>query len=244
MKTELFAIGDVHGQITLLKEMLTHWDESKQQLLFIGDLGDRGENPKACFILANELVKEKEAIWIKGNHEEMLLNFLENPEENYDVYKMNGGMKTLETFLHSGLADEYSPTEIAMLMTSHYPTLKESLKELPLYYEWGDYVFVHAGVDLSKKDWRKTAPKDFVWIREPFHSMKNNTGKKIVFGHTITPSLYGDNKTSNLWLKDNKIGIDGGAVYGGSLLGVVFSKTKMLQHYKLINNGYVWNGKS
>ncbi len=39
--------------------------------------------------------------------------------------------------------------------------------ERPLYYEWGKYLFVHAGVDLSKKDWRKTADHDFIWIREP-----------------------------------------------------------------------------
>ncbi len=243
MKTELFAIGDVHGQITLFNEMLTHWDEATQQLLLIGDLGDRGENPKACFVLANELVEDKGAIWIKGNHEEMLLNFLEHPEENYDLYKMNGGMRTLETFLHGGLEDEYSPTEMAMLIISRYPTLKKRLKELPLYFEWGDFIFVHAGIDLSKKDWKKTAPRDFVWIREPFHSMKNTTGKTIVFGHTITPSLYGDNKTTNLWIQDNKIGIDGGAVYGGALLGAVFNKTKMLQQYKLVNEGYVWDGK-
>ncbi|WP_410471122.1 signal peptidase II, partial [Enterococcus faecium] len=39
----------------------------------------------------------------------------------------------------------------------------------PLYYEWENYLFVHAGVDLTKKDWRKTSLRDFIWIREPFH---------------------------------------------------------------------------
>lgn len=243
MKKEIFAIGDVHGQINLFQEMLTHWNEATQQLLLIGDLGDRGENPKACFVLANELVEEKGAIWLKGNHEEMLLDFLEHPEDNYDLYLLNGGMQTLETFLHPGLNDEYSPTEIAMLMISHYPTLKERLKNLPLYFEWGDFVFVHAGVDLSKKDWKKTNPRDFVWIREPFHTMKNKTGKTIVFGHTLTPALYGDNKTTDLWIQDNKIGIDGGAVYGGALHGVVFDSEKLLQDYKLVNQGYVWDGR-
>ena len=241
MKTDLFAIGDIHGQITLFKEMLTHWNEATQQLLLIGDIGDRGENPKACFSLADELVREKGAIWIKGNHEEMLLSFLEKPEKNADLYFMNGGLKTLETLLHGGLEDEYSPTEMAMLVISRYPTLKQRLISLPLYYEWGNFVFVHAGVDLTKKDWKQTSSRDFVWIREPFHSMKNKTGKTIVFGHTITPSLHGDNQTSDLWIQDNKVGIDGGAVYGGSLLGVVFDKTVMLKHYKLVNKGYVWN---
>ena len=83
MKRELFAIGDVHGQISLFKELLSHWDEESQQLLLIGDLGDRGENPKDCFLLAKTLVEQKGAIYLKGNHEEMLLNFMNDPERNY-----------------------------------------------------------------------------------------------------------------------------------------------------------------
>ncbi|SEK60782.1 Calcineurin-like phosphoesterase [Carnobacterium iners] len=129
MKIELFAIGDIHGQISLFKEMLTHWNKATQQLLLIGDIGDRGENPKACFILADELVKEKEAIWIKGKHEETLLNFLEQPEKNVDLYARNGGLKILETFLRGGLADEYSPTEMAILIVSRYPCFKTKVKQ-------------------------------------------------------------------------------------------------------------------
>ncbi|MFZ2505328.1 MAG: metallophosphoesterase, partial [Trichococcus flocculiformis] len=54
MKDEVFVVGDVHGEITLLKKLLEKWDREKQQLIFIGDLGDRGENSKACFLLAKE----------------------------------------------------------------------------------------------------------------------------------------------------------------------------------------------
>ncbi|SEK60751.1 serine/threonine protein phosphatase 1 [Carnobacterium iners] len=108
----------------------------------------------------------------------------------------------------------------------------------------GNFIFVYAGVDLTKKDWKQTSPRDFVWIREPFRSTKNKTGKTIVFGHTITSSLYGDNQTSDLWIEDNKIDIDFGAVYGGSLLGVFFDEMTILKHYKLVNQGYVWDAKS
>lgn len=243
MKKELFAIGDVHGQISMFKKMLTHWNEETQQLLLIGDLGDRGENPKDCFLLAKMLVEQKEAIYLKGNHEAMLLAFMNQPEKNYGVYCLNGGMKTLETFLHSGLDDEYSPTEIVMILTSRYPTLQPFLETLPLYYEWGDFLFVHAGVDLTKRDWRQTADYDYVWIRESFHKEKNNTGKTIVFGHTITPALYGDNQTTDLWIEDHKIGIDGGAVYGGALHGVLFNKQELVKDVKIDNVGFVWDGR-
>ena len=242
MKKELFAIGDVHGQISLFKKMLTNWNEATQQLLLIGDLGDRGENPKDCFLLAKALVEEKGAIYLKGNHEDMLLAFMNQPEKNYALYCLNGGMKTLESFLHPCLDAEYSPTEIAMFLTSRYPELKSFLETLPLYYEWGDFLFVHAGVDLSKRDWHQTSDYDYVWIRDSFHKEKNNTGKTIVFGHTVTQVLYGDNQTTDLWIKDNKIGIDGGAVYGGVLHGVLFNETGLVRDIKIDNTGYVWDG--
>ena len=111
-----------------------------------------------------------------------------------------------------------------------------------LYYEWENYLFVHAGVDLTKKDWRKTSPRDFIWIREPFHEGKNNTGKTIVFGHTITPMLHGDMQTTDLWIQDHKIGMDGGAVFGGSLHGVVFDKESILQDIEYQNNEGSWQG--
>ncbi len=231
MKEEVFVVGDVHGEITLLKKLLEKWDREKQQLIFIGDLGDRGENSKACFLLAKELVEKYGAIYLKGNHEDMLLRFIGKPEEFAGNYFLNGGLGTLESFLHERINEEYSPTEIALMMKHYYKNLFAFLAELPLYYEWEQYVFVHAGVDLGKKDWHDSTEEDFLWIREPFHKKKNRTGKTIVFGHTPTFYLHGDNDRSDLWISDDKIGIDGGAVYGGSLHGVVFDKNGLKEDH-------------
>lgn len=231
VKDEVFVVGDVHGEITLLKKLLEKWDREKQQLIFIGDLGDRGENSKACFLLAKELVEKHGAIYLKGNHEAILLNFIAKPEEFAGNYFLNGGLGSLESFLHEHINEEYSPTEIALMMKHYYKDLLDFLAELPLYYEWEQYVFVHAGVDLDKKDWHDSTEEDFLWIREPFHKKKNRTGKTIVFGHTPTFYLYGDNDRSDLWTSDDKIGIDGGAVYGGSLHGVVFDKNGLKEDH-------------
>lgn len=154
----------------------------------------------------------------------------------------NGGKETFESLLHPGASEEYSPTEISMMIQSRYSELIKFLVQRPLYYEWENYLFVHAGVDLTKKDWRKTSPRDFIWIREPFHEGKNNTGKTIVFGHTITPMLHGDMQTTDLWIHDHKIGMDGGAVFGGSLHGVVFDKEGILQDIEYQNNEGPWHG--
>jgi diadenosine tetraphosphatase ApaH/serine/threonine PP2A family protein phosphatase len=153
--------------------------------------------------------------------------------------KREEAQKTADFF--KGVLEELSPTEIAMMIRTQHRELITFLEKLPLYYEWENYLFVHAGVDLTKKDWHDTDTKDFMWIREPFHQGVNNTGKTIVFGHTITPSLYGDGKTTSLWrTEDNKIGIDGGGVYGGSIHGVVFDKEKMVEDIEISNTHGGW----
>jgi len=55
-----------------------------------------------------------------------------------------GGMKTLENVPSAVFRpDEYFPqTEMAILITSRYPTIETKIKEFTLYYEWGNFVFV------------------------------------------------------------------------------------------------------
>ncbi|MGX7351131.1 serine/threonine protein phosphatase 1 [Enterococcus canis] len=235
-----YAISDIHGEYQLFKELLKFFDPELHQLILIGDLNDRGPQSKACLLLGKELVEKYQAVYLRGNHEEYLLQFLNAPEEWYPSYLRNGGKETIESLLHKGATEEYSPTEMAMMIRSRYGELVDFLTQRPLYYEWGKYLFVHAGVDLTKKDWRDTSPRDFIWIREPFHEGKNQTGKTIVFGHTITPMLHGDMQTTDLWLSDNKIGIDGGAVFGGSVHGVIFNEQGILQDIEDQNMNGPW----
>lgn len=57
MTTHFFAIGDIHGKFGLLQDLLKKWNSSSQQLVFIGDLIDRGEDSKACLELVCRLVR-------------------------------------------------------------------------------------------------------------------------------------------------------------------------------------------
>lgn len=235
MKKYVYAIGDIHGMYDLFKKLIQDYDPENHQLVLIGDLNDRGPQSKECILLGKQLVEETGAIYLRGNHEEYFLQFLAAPEDWHQAYLRNGGKETVESLLHKGAFEEYSPTEIALMIRSRYGELIDFLVKRPLYYEWKKYLFVHAGVDLSKKNWQDTSPRDFIWIREPFHHGKNHTGKTIVFGHTITPMLHGDMQTTDLWFSDNKIGIDGGGVFGGSIHGVIFDEEGILQDIEYQN---------
>lgn len=87
------------------------------------------------------------------------------------------------------------------------------------YYETDHFIFVHAGLrpELPLRD---QAIDDLLWIRFEFIENENDFGKTVVFGHT---------PMKNLLINKNKIGIDTGAVYGGTLTGVELPEIKIYQ---------------
>ncbi|GAB2485756.1 metallophosphoesterase family protein [Alkalibacterium psychrotolerans] len=235
MKDKVFVIGDVHGQINQFEQMLTHWNEKDEQLVLLGDLGDRGENPRACFELAKDLVDNKGAVCLKGNHEDMLLDFLKRPQHAASLYEMNGGAATIQSFLDIK-EGKFDAIELSAAMQSKHTWLRPFIESRPLLYEWGKYVFVHAGVDLTLSDWRDSDDRDYIWIREGFYDQPNHTDRTFIFGHTVTAMLHKDRHNTDIWDSgDGKIGIDGGAVYGGTLHGIVLDENGIVEQYQSDN---------
>lgn len=235
MKDKVFVIGDVHGQINQFEQMLTHWNEKDEQLVLLGDLGDRGENPRACFELAKDLVDNKGAVCLKGNHEDMLLDFLKRPQHAASLYEMNGGAATIQSFLDIK-EGKFDAIELSAAMQSKHTWLRPFIESRPLLYEWEKYVFVHAGVDLTLSDWRDSDDRDYIWIREGFYDQPNHTDRTFIFGHTVTAMLHKDRHNTDIWDSgDGKIGIDGGAVYGGTLHGIVLDENGIVEQYQSDN---------
>lgn len=231
MSKKLFVIGDVHGECDLLNKQLQHVDFTEHQLVLLGDLIDRGPKIQQTIETVMSLVKDKGAICLKGNHEDILLRWLNDPEEKMDWYKRNGGQATLEDLLGKEVVHNCSPIQLAQRLREQYANVIAFFEQLPLFYETSDVICVHAGVNLALDDWRDTSERDFLWIRDDFHQAKNTTTKTIVFGHTPVQTLYANEQTIDLWLSDNKIGLDGGAVYERALLSVVMADGKIEKSY-------------
>ena len=62
MKKTYFIIGDIHGEADMMEEMLQNWDEETQQLVFMGDLIDRGPDNKRSVLTGMKYAKEKNAL--------------------------------------------------------------------------------------------------------------------------------------------------------------------------------------
>lgn len=215
-----FVIGDIHGEREKAEILLKKWNTDNEQLVFLGDLVDRGPDSYGVIKLAMELVKKYGAKVVGGNHEDMFLNWLKMPFSEMDLYYPQGGRETIHSFFDKPMTHSFTPLHIANLLQEQFEEEINFLQTLPNYYEKDDYVFVHAGVNLALEDWKNSREIDFRWIREPFHYGKNETGKTFFFGHTPTPYLNRD-KSYNVWISPckTKIGMDGGAVFGGMLHG-------------------------
>ena len=238
--TEYYVIGDVHGKARMLEDLLKTWD-GKTQLLFLGDLIDRGEDSRRVLEMVKDLVDNQGAICLSGNHEYMFLTWLDDPEESYDHYRRNGGDTTINSILDRPLDAPVDGVEDAKRVATEAADLVEFIRQMPFVVETDKYIFVHAGIDLTLDDWRETTDYKKVWLRKPFHEAENHTGKIIVFGHTpVYGLLQQERGTAELWTtEDGKVGMDGGAVYGGVLHGIVFTDQGMTEHHFIENDGFV-----
>ena len=227
--TDYYVIGDVHGKAGMLEDLLKTWD-GKTQLLFLGDLIDRGEDSRRVLEMVKDLVDNKGAICLSGNHEYMFLTWLDNPEESYDHYRRNGGDTTINSILGRPLDAPVDGVADAKRVETEAADLVEFIRQMPFVIETEKYIFVHDTTDYKK-----------VWLRKPFHEAANHTGKTIVFGHTPVYGLLNQERgTAELWItEDGKIGMDGGAVYGGVLHGIVFTDQGMTDRYFIENDGFV-----
>jgi serine/threonine protein phosphatase 1 len=211
---KIYAIGDIHGCLENLTQLLNKIDIDKQNdtLVFIGDYIDRGKFSREVVDYVIGLQSEyKNIICLLGNHEQMFLNYLEGVDES--LYLANGGKANLDSY-GILLSDD-----VEQRKTKFPDKYRKFFQSLLPYYETDKYIFVHAGLKpgLPLKD---QTLDDLLWIRYEFIDSKNDFGKTVIFGHTSFMSPLMD---------INKIGIDTGSVYGGNLTCVELPELKIYQ---------------
>lgn len=217
--TRVYAIGDVHGRCDLLDQVLAQISEDartappRKVLVLLGDLVDRGADSKgvverAAQLRAGRLLEGFEVHVLKGNHEDMMLQFLAGTDPG-GLWRGNGGDTTLLSY---GL-DPDEPTEplrqdlLNALPESH----RHLLWDMELSHIEGDYTFVHAGIRPGVA-WENQRAQDLLWIREGFIDSDADFGRVVVHGHTPRPEPV---------VRPNRIGIDTRAWASGELTCLV-----------------------
>lgn len=214
MKT--FVIGDVHGrcaQLLKLLEMLPR-DESSDTLVFLGDLIDRGPDAPGCVAYVLELFRgnPEHVTCLRGNHEQMLLDFIEGTS-NVWITPVTGGELTFEQYAGQTLVinSEMDIEEARHTIENKIPREHlEFFRERPFYHEDEYALYVHAGLDHGKHP-SETSPQSLLWSRD-MDFYKNYRGKPCLFGHTPTPflPLRGRVGRHGIYIFHSAIGIDTG----------------------------------
>ncbi|MGD8512880.1 MAG: metallophosphoesterase family protein [Deltaproteobacteria bacterium] len=204
----MFAVGDIHGCLDKLVSLMDiiDVDLKKETLVFMGDYIDRGPHAKEVVDYLIDVARGgNRVIFLKGNHELMLQNYLSGEDKLSFLY--NGGEATLRSYMKAGGLNEAN-----LIPPEHL----EFFDNLRLYYETENYIFVHGGLKANiplehQDEW------DMLWLRDEFIYSDFDFGKLVIFGHTPFREPL---------ILDNKIGIDTGAVYGNKLTCVELSAMK------------------
>jgi len=204
-----FAIGDVHGHLALLLDLLGQIDGlaagEPHRIVCLGDYIDRGPDSAGVVRFLRDLQAERgreAVVCLKGNHEDMLLRARRGDPIGW-AWLDNGGYECLTSFGVDSAAD------IA-------ESVVDWIEACPSFFEDDRRYYVHAGLDpdRGRHDQRD---EDRLWIRSRFLDRNHDFGRFVVHGHTPQENGLPD-------LHPYRVNLDTGAAYGGPLTAAVFAE--------------------
>lgn len=206
MSTRTIIIGDVHGCIEELNQLLdkVSYQES-DRLIFVGDLINKG--PHSYQVVKK--VRDLDAECVKGNHELRFIQYVRNKEsgrEKWEKIKLEFGDKLSECV--------------------------DWLDQLPMYIDDPEFLVVHAGLAPGKKPEQTTdhilanirtwdgIGADLNRASHPAWYDLYKEEKLIIYGHWAMQGLC---------VKSHTIGLDSGCVYGNELSALLLPERKVVQ---------------
>ena len=182
--SELSIIGDLHGCTDLLARALDRIP-SERQIICVGDYVDRGEDSSGVLKL---LVERDDVICLRGNHEEMLQSFLDEPEAQGPRWLKHGGLQTLASFGVSGITQGSKDSDLLRardtLKEAMGPEMIAWLAALPLTFRSGNVAVVHAAMAPAMPIERQKR-RHLLWGSSEFGKVLRTDGLWVAHGHTI-----------------------------------------------------------
>lgn len=223
-----FAVGDVHGCLPQLRSLMDKMNaaDSAANIIFVGDYIDRGEDSAGVLHALHELQNDPRVICLAGNHEDMLLKFIDDPEKNGSRWLRYGGLQTLASFGVGGINANSNGdallTAAEQLKATMGPDLLTWIRDMPITWSSGNVAVVHAGANPYKPIQLQTS-KTLMWGHKDFDTVNRDDGIWVLHGHTIVDEAHA---------RDGRIAIDTGAYATGVLTaahvqstGVTFLKS-------------------
>jgi serine/threonine protein phosphatase 1 len=149
------VIGDIHGGLRALHQILERANVSiKDKLIFLGDYVDGWSQSPQVIDFLIDLQKTHEVICIRGNHDELLKDWLMSDNDNTD---------NVQWYQHGGEATVLAYENIDNETKKRHVNFLESLKDY--YLDDQNRMFIHAGfTNMNGVDF-EYFPKLFYWDR-------------------------------------------------------------------------------
>lgn len=219
----VFVISDIHGRYEEFLELLLYSKidiKNGDILINLGDMVNRGKDSASVveWFRKKNILYPNNVIVLYGNHEDILLSRIKG-KVNDDIFfnKKIGGKLTQESYnkTYGGFPDEHI----------------SFINNLPTYYIMDNYIFFHAGIDLTKRiDCQPF--KNIIWDQDRFYTQDTSMFENIfVFGHTPTEYInqYYGTKGSEIWKQENKICVD--CTYSKSRKLLLYNLTDDIEYY-------------
>ena len=182
-----YVATDLHGQYHLWKA-IQHYLKENDSLIFLGDAIDRG--PRGWDILT-EMLEDKRVLFIKGNHEDMMLKTLKGPVATYKYWlknwEKNGGHSTIENMKQMPFEQRDKYLDKLEKKCSCYISCENSQ---------GKKIFLsHSGWIPTDKEYKSMTDYEIeyecFWNRSHFDKPLPEKYKDyyIIHGHTPTPFI-------------------------------------------------------
>lgn len=170
-----FAIGDIHGGSETFMAMIQQINPRHDDRVYLlGDYIDRGPDSKGVL---DAIIAMQEAGCdirpLRGNHEDMLIRNLTGDHDLYSCHWIAGwGTKTLFSF---GVKQ---PEDIPH-------RYRKFLAGLPYFYEDGDFILVHGGIDLGLNDPLDTPAEQMLWESSYIPELLTPSDRRVICGHRV-----------------------------------------------------------
>jgi serine/threonine protein phosphatase 1 len=234
----LGVIGDVHGCVrtldSLLDKLFSRYDIHR--LIFLGDLVDRGPCSREVCSLIMELDSQFGVTCVKGNHEDVMLDYLRFSMKYHPAQFLKmGGKETVSSFSAGRLDKELAlGKDVALASRKYFEPFMDFFDSFVIYdaMEYGDrkYHFSHAGIDDGNEsffDYTLFPEMRFYWTRNTEMRKTPYFGYALVHGHTPVVKVDVQANPNKPYLNYNKkkelcsVNLDTGCVYGYYLSAMV-----------------------
>lgn len=194
MDNRTFVISDIHGNLALFEKALQFMAlQPSDTLVLLGDLIDRGPDTKGVLDTVINLKEQGlDVQLVKGNHEALFLDAFSS-SKSLMRWMLNGGDRMLASFETGHI--QHIPKKYVELLDS-----------AALYLEIGNYILVHAALNMTIED-PFSDEFTMLWHRKPLELLNKEWlgNRTVVHGHTPTKEDILKSELSNVI-----IGIDNG----------------------------------